>query len=103
MLERPIEREVGDFLPTIDGGQQMRAIELHNLGHRLGLVVLRIRVPHLRGEEMVLLARDEQQRRSRVVAVVDVGVVLRRVDVRECASPKDSARGWDVVALVELK
>ena len=52
---------------------------------------------------MILLARDEQQRRSRVVAVVDVGVVLRRVDVRECASPKDSARGWDVVALVELK
>ncbi len=49
VLDRPIEREVGDFLPSIDGGQQMRAIELHDLRHRLGLVVLRIRVPHLRG------------------------------------------------------
>jgi hypothetical protein len=28
VLERPIEREVGDFLPSIDGGQQMRAIEI---------------------------------------------------------------------------
>ena len=42
VLKRPIEREVGDFLPSIDSRQQMRAIELHDLGHRLELVVLRI-------------------------------------------------------------
>jgi len=31
VLKRPIEREVGDFLPSIDSRQQMRAIELHDL------------------------------------------------------------------------
>src|SRR5262245_61052199 len=103
VLERPVERVVGDFLPSIDRGQQMRAVELDDLRYRLRLVVLHVRVPHLRREEVILLAGDEEQRRPRVVVIVDVGVVLPGVDVRERASPEDPARGWDVVALVELE
>jgi hypothetical protein len=34
-LQRPIEREVGDFLPSIDGGKQVWAVELHDLRDRL--------------------------------------------------------------------
>jgi hypothetical protein len=51
VLQRPVEREVRDGLPLRDGGQEMWSVELHDLGDRLRLVVLRVRMPaHVAGE-----------------------------------------------------
>src|SRR5215213_8500168 len=71
VLQRPGERVVGDLLPAARGGQQVRALELLDLGDRVGLVVPGVGLLDLRRHEVVRAAGDEQQRRTCVVGVVD--------------------------------
>ena len=52
---------------------------------------------------MILAAGDEEQRCASIVVVVDVGIVMAGVDVRQRASPENSARRGDVVTLVQRK
>ena len=76
------------------------ALVLDDLGDRaLRLVVLRVRALDRRGHEVILAARDEEQRRPVGVLVVDA-VVGPRMDVRERTAPEHAARR-DVVTLVE--
>jgi hypothetical protein len=50
---------------------------------------------------MVLTSGEEQEGGPVGVLVIDVGVVVARVDVRERAAPEDPAGGGDVVTLVQ--
>src|SRR5882672_8787619 len=86
MLLGPRERVVGDLLPALLRGEQVRTpfVYLH-LGERLRLVVRRVRVLHDRRHQVVLTAGDEQQRGPRRVAVVDPGCLRPGLEVCEHA------------------
>ena len=88
LLDRPVERVVGDLLPARLRGHQVRTVVLDDLRDRVRLVVLRVRLLDLRRHQMVLAAGDEEQRHAVVVLVVDVRVVLAGMDVGEDAAPR---------------
>src|SRR5829696_9506256 len=79
---------VGDLFPALLGGQQVgvAGILLH-LGHGVGLVVLGVGPLDAGGLEVVLAARDEQQRRPVVVFVVDERVLVAGLDGGQRTAP----------------
>ena len=80
----------------------MRALELHDLGDGVGLVVLGVRLLHRRRHQVVVAARDEQQRGPVGVLVVDVRALVAGLEAGEGALPEDAPGRRDVVALVQL-
>ena len=101
VLDGPVERIVGDFLPAVLAEDVVRAPgELLQLGVGLGLALqLGLRAADRERGDVVLLAGDDQQRGAVVVVEVDLG---RRVgvEVRERRLEQDAARAGDRVALV---
>jgi hypothetical protein len=102
VLDGPVEREVGDGLPARLGAGPVRAPgQLLVLGDRRGLLVL-LGVPavHRRGHDVVLPAGDEQQRCA-VLRVVDPGLLVAGLEVRDQpVAPHPGARGRDGVLRV---
>ena len=64
VAQRPVQRVVGRLLPARPGGQQVRPLELLDLGDRVGPVVLGVPLDRRR-HQVVAAAGDEQQRRAR--------------------------------------
>ena len=104
MRDCPLEREVGDCLPSVGAARPViAAFELVVLGDRVALVVLGVRLVHRRGHDVVLAAGDEEERRAVRVLVVDPRLLMTGLEVGdEAVGPDPVARGGDVVALVDL-
>src|SRR3954469_16504598 len=104
VLVAPVEGIVGDFLPPrLADGEVAAPRELDVVRVRSRLrVVVRVGLVDLGGHDVVLAARDEQQRRPFAVAEVDPRLLVARGEVGQHAAPDPGAGRGDVVALVGL-
>ncbi len=101
--QRPLEGAIGDLFPAGAGDHQVRATVVGVvLGDRaLGLVVLGVRGLHSGRHDVVLGARQEQQRCAVGILEVDPGVLVARLEIGEHRVEQDASRRRDVIALVE--
>src|SRR5262245_30266324 len=91
VLLGPRQRIVGDLLPALLGGHEMRASrKFLDLRDRSRLVVLRVRALDGGRHQMIFAPRNEKQRRAGVVMVVDRDVLGPGDEIRQQAVPENT-------------